>query len=258
MATEQMERIKPVSRATLAEQVALQILEMISEGHWKEGQRLPGEVELCKSLHVGRSTLREALTSLAFVGLVQMRAGDGTFVANNSDRFLNQVFRHGLLLNKDVMELAEARIVLETELSALCAQRGTEQDLRDLEGIVSKMKQFSQLEREELLQLDIDFHLAIAKGSQNRVLSGSLRTIRGLLKAYIIKALHVPGAAELAYEQHLNILKALTKREPEKARTAMRSHLESFQRGYSILARAAESVSAVAEVSHHEPSEYRR
>ena len=73
-----MSNLKPVSRVTLGEQVAAQLAEQISEGRWKPGDRLPSESELCSTMGIGRSTLREALKSLAFVGLVQMRPGEGT------------------------------------------------------------------------------------------------------------------------------------------------------------------------------------
>jgi DNA-binding FadR family transcriptional regulator len=73
-----MKNLKPVSRVTLGEQVAAQLAEQISGGRWRPGDRLPSESELCAALRIGRSTLREALKSLAFVGLVQMRPGEGT------------------------------------------------------------------------------------------------------------------------------------------------------------------------------------
>ena len=62
-----MSTLRPVSRVTLAEQVATQISDQISEGRWKPGEKLPTEAELCNALRIGRSTLREALKSLAFV-----------------------------------------------------------------------------------------------------------------------------------------------------------------------------------------------
>ena len=83
-----METLKPVTRQTLGQQVATQLASMVTSGKWRTGERLPPEMELCKILHIGRSTLREALKSLAFVGLVQMRHGEGTFVAQGTDHLL--------------------------------------------------------------------------------------------------------------------------------------------------------------------------
>ena len=70
--------LDPLPRATLSEQVAKQLAARITAGDWKPGEKLPSEAELCKALGVGRSSLREALTSLAFIGLIRVRAGGGS------------------------------------------------------------------------------------------------------------------------------------------------------------------------------------
>ena len=131
-----MGSLKAVSRTTLGEQVALHLAEMISEAHWAPGKKLPPEAELCESLHVGRSTLREALKSLAFVGMVRMRAGDGTYVAEGSGRILDRVMAKGLLkTEKDLTDVCETRVLLETELAALAAKRATAQDRKRLRAL---------------------------------------------------------------------------------------------------------------------------
>lgn len=242
-----MHMLKPVLRSTLSEQVAAQVLDMISRGRWTAGQKLPSETELCRSLGVGRSTLREALKSLAFVGMVQMRAGEGTFVADGPSKFLNQVFQRGLLNSeKDVMDLAEARIILETHLVTLCAQRGTEEDFRNLQALVKSMRNPNNIASEIFLQMDVEFHFAIATASHNRVLGELLRTVRGLLREYIFKSQQVPGSAEIAYDQHVKIVEAVTSRDARKARAAMRSHIQTFQRGYAIMVKASEATSVLA------------
>ena len=85
-----MRNLKPIKRVTIGEQVALQLAGMISDGRWVAGQKLPSESALCQALSIGRSTLREALKSLAFIGMVRMRAGDGTYVAEKLPGLLAQ------------------------------------------------------------------------------------------------------------------------------------------------------------------------
>src|SRR6266568_1799093 len=92
-----METLKPVTRQTLGQQVATQLATMVTSGKWRQGERLPSEMELCKILHIGRSTLREALKSLAFVGLVEMRHGEGTFVCKESNHLLDRILAKGLI-----------------------------------------------------------------------------------------------------------------------------------------------------------------
>src|SRR5690242_3059629 len=119
-----MRNLKPVIKTTLGEQVALQLADMISDGKWTAGQKLPSESELCGALHIGRSTLREALKSLAFVGMVRMRPGEGTYVAERNNLFLDRILGCGTLkTEQDIAEVWEARMVLETELAAFAAER---------------------------------------------------------------------------------------------------------------------------------------
>jgi molybdopterin/thiamine biosynthesis adenylyltransferase/DNA-binding transcriptional regulator YhcF (GntR family) len=75
-----MEEIRPVVRSTLVRSVAARLVSLIVKGTFKPGDRLPSERQLARKLEVGRSTIREALQSLALVNLVDMQPGRGTFV----------------------------------------------------------------------------------------------------------------------------------------------------------------------------------
>jgi GntR family transcriptional repressor for pyruvate dehydrogenase complex len=88
---------------------------------------------------------------------------------------------------------------------------------------------------DDFLNLDVDFHMAIAAGSGNQILSHLLSTIRGLLGQYIGQSLQMPNAAQTAYEQHAAILQALKKRNFRKAQLAMQKHLETYQRGFNLI-----------------------
>ena len=231
-----MNTLKPVFRMTLSEQVAMQLAERISAGRWKPGEKLPPESSLCETFHIGRSTLREALKSLAFVGMVRMRAGEGTFVAEGPSKFLEQVLTRGLLNNpREVTDLSEARIMLETELAALCAQRATESELETLRLIIKRMQEASPEDSEGFLNLDLEFHLHIAEYSQNKILAQMMRTIRGLLREVIEKSIQIPGSRSLAVDQHWKVVEALATRNVRRARAAMREHLHTFERGYKII-----------------------
>jgi DNA-binding FadR family transcriptional regulator len=123
-------KLRAVERVTLGEQVALQLAEMIAERRWKTGEKLPPEMELCAALNVGRSTLREGLKSLAFIGMVRMRAGDGTYVAEPARGLLDRILAKGLLkTEKDLADVCETRMILEIELAGLAAEPATAEDV---------------------------------------------------------------------------------------------------------------------------------
>ncbi|MGH9436609.1 MAG: FadR/GntR family transcriptional regulator [Terriglobia bacterium] len=236
-----MTQLKPVVRVNLSEQVAMQIASRISSGRWKDGDRLPSEAELCKTLHVGRSTLREALRSLAFVGMVRMKAGEGTYVSHAPTKLLESIFAHGMLATEQaVTDLCETRVLLETELVALCAQKASRTELERLETLVGEMGLAAGGPEDNCLKLDLEFHLQIAAASKNEVMAQLLRTIRQLLEEYIVKSLQLTNAQQLAYEGHMKIVEALKARDSRRARVVMREHLRLFQRGYKLIMATAE------------------
>jgi GntR family transcriptional regulator, transcriptional repressor for pyruvate dehydrogenase complex len=233
-----MERLKPVSRVTVGEQVALQIAGMIREGRWRTGDKLPPESELCRALSIGRSTLREALKSLAFIGMVRMRAGDGTYVAQTSPGLLERILARGLLkTEKDLADVCEARMVLETELAALAAERAEPQDIKRLFELVELSRKSLNGEGSPFLELDLEFHLSIATCAKNDVLRHLLIDIRGVLIEWIMKSQELPGLRENALKQHEKILEGIADHNPSRARETMQAHLQTFQRAYTLMGR---------------------
>lgn len=231
-----MKALKAVSRMTLGEQVALQLAELISESQWVPGTKLPSEANLCKSLNIGRSTLREALTSLAFIGMLQMRPGDGTYVREGYGRLLDRVMARGLLkTEKDLRDVCETRVLLETELAALAAKRATALDRRRLRALAAQMEASIAGDGKPYAELDLEFHLAIADASHNSVLHRLLIDIRELLNDWIGKSQEFPGGLESARAHHARILKAILKAKPETARREMMHHVEALHRAYKLL-----------------------
>jgi GntR family transcriptional repressor for pyruvate dehydrogenase complex len=234
--------LKPVSRTTLSEQVAMQLSAEIEGGRWARGEKLPSEADLCKVFNVGRSTLREALKSLSFIGLIRMRAGEGSFVADERSKYMDHPLLSRGVLNteKEVNDLCETRLVMEVETAALCAQRASEQDFSELETIVREMKISLEKGGEEFSKLDLNFHMAIAAAARNDVMIDFLKHIREALEELIVKSLLLPAGTDMAYKQHRALLDVMKQRNAGKARNAMRAHLLSFQRGYRVLFRTSE------------------
>lgn len=213
---------------------------MVTAGKWRPGDRLPPEVELCKILHIGRSTLREALKSLAFVGLVEMRHGEGTFVAGGTDHLLDRILAKGLIRSeKTVADVCEARIVLETELVALSAERITDAEITVLKDLVDLMGDHLEAEDSLFEDLDLEFHLQIAASSKNPILQQVMNPIRDLVREWIKKSQQFPGLRVNAHVQHQAILDALIQRKPDRARKMMREHLQTFLRAVSLLENSA-------------------
>ncbi len=237
----------------------MQLGEMIADRRWIAGEKLPPEAELCSALKVGRSTLREALKSLAFIGMVRMRAGDGTYVAEPSGGVLDRILAKGLLkTEKDLADVCETRMILETELAALAAERATDRDIALLQALLAKGEERLSGDARPYSEVDLDFHLAVANCSQNKLLPRLLMDIRGLLVEWITKSQELPGLRDNAHEQHKRILKSIAGRDSESARKEMQAHLETFQRAYTLLGRISDSSLQVTAAAQSSTTETQR
>src|SRR5581483_2988043 len=119
--------------------------------------------QLCQQFGVGRTSVREALKSLSVMGIVESHAGDGTFVSTNRDRYLERAFQWGMLLDrKQVNDLVETRLLLESQTTFLAAQRATDNDLAAMEQSIQGMEEWV-LDHKRYLTHDLQFHLRIAQ-----------------------------------------------------------------------------------------------
>jgi GntR family transcriptional repressor for pyruvate dehydrogenase complex len=228
--------INSVSRPTLSEQVAKRLAARITSGEWQLGEKLPSEAELCKIFEVGRSSLREALASLVFIGLIRVRAGGGSYVAEQpSAYFARPWLNSGMLIdNQSLAEFVEARmILLETEFASSCAEHVTPEELAEMELLVEQMKA-SVHNVDEFSKLDLSFHLAMASAAKNDVLN-NLSSMREQTMELITKSLLLEEGTENALCGHIKVLEAFRQRNPGKAREAMRHHLQSSRRSYNVL-----------------------
>jgi GntR family transcriptional repressor for pyruvate dehydrogenase complex len=247
-----MPRLRPIARVTLVEQVATQLAERISQGLWQQGQRLPSEPELCRALGVGRSTLREALKPLAFLGMVRMRPGEGTYVTDGYPGLLGQILARGLLrVEKHFDDLWETRTALETKTAALAAERADDRDMERLEGLLKDMQASLKGNGRTYAELDLEFHFAIADASKNRTLRELLVAIRGMIHKWIAKGYELPGKKDNTLGEHEIILDAIRQRNPEKAHKAMETHLLTFQRALSLLKTISKPAAAARAGRHH-------
>ena len=227
-----MGEMKPDTRTSLSDGIVEQMVDLISRDVLKPGDRLPSERELCKRLGVGRSSLREALRSLAVMGILDGRVGDGTFVSDSNKRYLEKTLQWGLLLDrKKVQDLIETRLMLESQTAFLAAQRVTAENIETIEETLRGMEA-SIGQPEKYLEFDLQFHLTIARATQNSILYSLLSMIRGYLQEWIKGSLAESSTgketrAKLSLQEHQKILHALRKGDAGQAQQAMTEHILS-------------------------------
>ncbi|MFP6645400.1 MAG: FadR/GntR family transcriptional regulator [Candidatus Latescibacterota bacterium] len=235
------EELQRVSRSSVSDAIVDQIIDLISRRVLQPGDRLPSERELCTRFGVGRTSVREALHSLSVMGILDGRVGSGTFVSDDS-RYLEKTLEWGLLLDpKRVEDLVETRLMLESQTAYWAAQRATEENLgvmaTTLQGMAAAVD-----EPDRFLEHDLQFHLEIARATQNSILSSLVGMTRRYLQEWIRESLKAPpmtaplpadqtnpvvGRARLSLLQHEEILAALRGSDADAARHAMTAHILS-------------------------------
>src|SRR3970282_542110 len=115
---------QPVRRSRLYEGIVRQIQDLLADQHLHPGDRLPGERELADSLAVSRASAREALRGLHFIGVVDVRPGEGTFVSTTPPTPIDPSMYSVLSERSILLDLLEARRLLEGGIVALAPRRG--------------------------------------------------------------------------------------------------------------------------------------
>lgn len=229
--------IQPIQRRAISDEIVDQLVDLISRNELKPGERLPAERDLCVQFGVGRTTLREALRSLATLGIIEGRVGEGTFVSENSSRHLEKSLQWGLLLDdKGVDDLIETRLMLECQTAEAAAERAKPHDIETIQATVQSLED-ALTDQAQFLESDLAFHLAIARASQNAILANLLNLTRNYLQQWIVQSLDDPASpsgkkrARLSLKEHQAILDAIESKDSDAARACMRIHIVSSSRG---------------------------
>ncbi len=234
-------KIRRIKKISISEEIAKQIMDLISSGDLKPGQRLPSERELCEHFGASRSSLREALRCLSIVGVLNARVREGTSVAVDGGKFLRRIMEWRLITEKhDIVNLLEVRIALEGLSAANAAVNCTDEDIAALRRLIAKMKTCGKDEAQFAI-LDAEFHVTIASASGNTVISDLVSVIRSQLVRALTKVLQSPNAIPLSIKEHISLVDEIAAHHPDAAREVMLDHLKAALHRYSISSGAAKS-----------------
>lgn len=223
-------QFQPVaSGARLADQVADALEAEIRGGRLAPGARLPTEVALATQFAVSRTVVREAVSRLKSLGMVDSRQGSGVYVRAAGAEPLR--FEAAHLASRDaVVQMAELRRPLESEVAALAAERRTPQDLARIRAAIGALDEAVAAGQGGAEQ-DLAFHLAVAEAAHNPFLIGTLQYLHGLLQGAIRvtranEARRDDFAREVARE-HERIAQAIEAGDPVAAREAAKTHMDN-------------------------------
>lgn len=218
---------KKIEYRRLYEDVISQIEANISSAQLMPGDRLPSERELSEEIGVSRGTLREAFRILERQGMITARPGGGRYVNKLPD---GRVDRERILTNLEtaaMLDLLEAREVIESKIVELACARATTADLETIERSLAAIEG-SESETCKVLDRDNDFHLAIAEATHNIVFVGIVELNLDLLYQIRSKTSSMPGRADQIDGEHRAIFEAIKQRDVNKAKETMLNHLKNI------------------------------
>ena len=202
----------------------------MAEGKFRDGDRLPPERALAESFGVSRSSVREAIRTLAEKGLLESRHGDGTYVRVPDmeplrSALLEAVDSEGLMFD----EVTEYRRIVEPAIAELAALRRTPEQLDRLK-IIACDQQRRVLLGEDDGDLDARFHLTLAECTGNRLLAATMERLNAIYAKGRTPELRDAAWRQFSVSSHLRIIDALERRAPEDARKTTEEHIDTVTR----------------------------
>jgi GntR family transcriptional regulator, transcriptional repressor for pyruvate dehydrogenase complex len=218
---------EPVVKQSLPDKLARQIRGTIQSGKYRRGDRLPPIVEMARRFEVGQPSIREALKKLEAMGVVQIRHGSGVFVTRSEEVLvLASPDYAGTVTKKLLLDLIRARIPIEVQSVADCVKNATPDQIRELKRVLTSAGQ-SLADDDVLNSVNMEFHGKIAQASGNSVTAQLLAVLHELFTNEQRLILGIFGSREADHQDHVQILKAIERRDEALAVERMRSHLES-------------------------------
>lgn len=219
--------LRTIKRTQRSEEVRRQIEDAIRAGDFPPGERLPSERELVETFGVSRVSVREAIRSLETLGLVRVYQGRGAFVTDRRSGLGEPMARWLDLHRDEVLELLGVRGALDEYAGQLAVEHFDPVKVAAIEAasVVFRDAVEAGASTDELVPLDIDFHIAIAEASGNRLLYDLLSDLHSYLAESRYLALVPEGRPAQSASEHALIVVAIQARDAPLARLATSRHI---------------------------------
>jgi DNA-binding GntR family transcriptional regulator len=211
-----------IKKATLHIQIADALREMIMIGDLKNGDKI-NENDLCASMGISKTPLREALRVLSAENLIALVPNRGAFVTKPT--------------TAEIKEMFEVMSVLEGFSARAAAEKMTPSDLSHLEELHAGLEEkFNCRDQKEYIRINNRYHAFIQELAGNRTLNQIVNGLRKKILLYRFQSLNLPGRFEDSIEEHRELLAAFRNRSPQKAERIMKNHLHKQSQAIEALA----------------------
>lgn len=202
---------------TLVNEIITQLSQAIIEGDFKPGDKLPSEAELCEQLAVGRNSLREAIRVLNAMGVVKTKRGQGTFLQDTiSHEVFNPLIFRLILDPKNTTDVFELRVMVESIVIIMAIYKASPEEIQSIRDLVDETNNIAKSNQgsiDDLIKLDMQFHLSIAKCVHNKLIESILETLVLMFEPSIKKVLQKDGGIDLCLKNHYAIVNLIEQRD---------------------------------------------
>lgn len=219
--------IRPIEAVSLVTEVHTRLQEYIVDNNLQPGDRLPSEAWLAAQMGVGRPLIREALSGLEAVGLIETRKGVGRFVkARAVESYLGQVTSDFLISSFSVKDLAETRCLLEIAAVRGAVEQLTDEDCELITAYLEEMRA-SYASGHSNTDADIGMHRVIMSRADNTIIAALLDAVYSLSVNRSPDPRRTIGHAQQDLIEHEAIAAAAIRRDGPAAREALITHFET-------------------------------
>lgn len=230
--------LKPVGRGSVVDIVVDQIKSLIMNEEIGPGDKIPTEVELMEQLNVGRNSVREAIKMLTALGILEVKRGQGTFVATTVKPSVFDPFIFSMMIQpKTNKDLYEFRLMYDTMVGLTVMNNGTDEEFQTLKDNVDLMEKSYEdklhLDNTDYYaQMDTDFHRILLNATHNPLIIQMGEGILGLFQRYIRKSIAQEGGIGRSIANHRNILRSLEEQDPSHVVKDIESTLGEWKRNW--------------------------
>lgn len=227
---------EPIRPRRAFEEICERIRDQLAGGALRPGDKLPAERELAQQLGVGRNAVREAMRTLEFAGIVELRKGTkgGAFIREGDPGSMTRVMQDLMHLGSiSLVELTEARLHIQDTVVRLACERATQADLQALEANVDATEEVVSRSTDYVARIECsrEFYRLLAAASHNAALFLIVDSLTDILMTYLL-ARFVEGVRlkpDLVPARR-RFLKLLAARDADAAALEMRTHLKGIHR----------------------------
>ena len=205
---------------SLVKEIMTQLSQAILEGDFKPGEKLPSEAILCEKLGVGRNSLREAIRMLNAMGVMETKRGQGTFLRDTvTDDVFNPLIFQLILEPKRTSDVYELRVMVETIVVIMAIKKASKVEIariRELIETTDKIFKSKTATLEELVDLDIQFHIEVAKCVHNPLIEAIIEKLVLMFRPSIKKVLMGEEGMGICIKNHFAIVDTIERRDITK------------------------------------------